>query len=50
MVPGRLGMAGIKRAVGYALGMQFRHVFNEIFGEPNTYTTIFVYAFAKADR
>lgn len=49
MAPGRLTLSGLKRSVGYALRLNFRHIFNELFGEPNTYTTIFVYAFSKSE-
>ena len=49
MVPGHFSTIGIKRALVNLAGMRWRHAFNELFGEPNTYTTIFVYAFSKQD-
>jgi len=49
MAPGRFSTIGIKRALVDLAGMRWRHAFNELFGEPNTYTTIFVYAFSKQD-
>ena len=47
MVPGRFHIVGLKRALVSLFGMRFRHALNELFGEANTYTTIFVYAFSK---
>lgn len=47
MAPGCFSMIGIKRTLVSLASMRWRHAFNELFGEPNTYTTIFVYAFSK---
>lgn len=49
MAPGRFSATGIKRALAFAARLQWRHAFNELFGEPNTYTTIFVYAFSVGE-
>lgn len=50
MFPGGLTLMGIRRALGYLRGLHFIHAYNELFGEPNTYTTIFVYVFTKPDQ
>lgn len=47
MAPGKMTLGGVRRALGYARGLHLRHVYHELFGEPNTYTTIFVYVFSK---
>ena len=48
MFPGGLTPTGMRRAIGYIRGLRFHHAYNELFGEPNTYTTIFVYVFSKS--
>lgn len=47
--PGKLSAIGINRSLSNVLNLSFRHAFNELFGEPNTYTTIFVYVFSKEE-
>lgn len=47
MAPGRFSILGMKRALLNLAALRWRHALNELFGEPNTYTTIFVYAFYK---
>lgn len=49
MTPGRFSKIGFRRAIAHALGMRLRHAYNELFGEPNTYTTIFVYGFSTLE-
>lgn len=49
MSPGRLSVEGIRRFLRYSLAMRFRHAWEELFGEPNTYTTIFVFVFGGSD-
>ena len=46
--PGGLTLTGIRRTIGHVRGLHFHHAWNELFGEPNTYTTIFVYVFSKS--
>lgn len=49
MAPSRFSMIGIKRMLANLVRLRFRHAYNELFGKPNTYTTIFVYAFTKSN-
>lgn len=48
--PGGFSVIGIKRSLSNVLSLSFRHAFNELFGEPNTYSTIFVYVFSKEEE
>ena len=48
--PGGFTAVGLKRSLSNLLSLKIRHAYNELFGESNTYTTIFVYVFAKVDQ
>jgi hypothetical protein len=48
--PGGFSAIGIKRSLSNVMSLSFQHAFNELFGEPNTYTTIFVYVFSKEEE
>jgi hypothetical protein len=49
-MPGGFTAVGLKRSLSNLLSLNFRHAYNELFGESNTYTTIFVYVFTKIDQ
>lgn len=50
MAPGGLSKSGILRSIALTTKLRFLHILNELFGEPNSYTTIFVYAFSKKSQ